>query len=135
MLSITASSEQYEKEYLEFIRHNDIKVIRAVNRKFPELSHNSPLTARFYDNFRAFLVGVLQEHTREVNALALHADDPLNDRFEAFFAAAAILKLAETRSTNPLATVPPDRTLLQDYTLSKRTKSDFLAGRRALKGI
>ena len=64
LLSITATAEQYEKEYLEFIRHNDIKVIRAVNRKFPELSHNAPLTARFYDNFRAFLLSVLQEHTQ-----------------------------------------------------------------------
>ena len=31
----TVSSEKYEKDYLEFIKHNDIKVIRAVNRKFP----------------------------------------------------------------------------------------------------
>jgi mRNA-degrading endonuclease YafQ of YafQ-DinJ toxin-antitoxin module len=135
LLSITTTSEQYEKEYLEFIRHNDIKVIRAVNRKFPELSHNAPLTARFYDNFRAFLAGVLQEHAREVNALALHEADPLNDRYEAFFAAASLLKMAETRSTNPLVPVPPDRTLLQDYTLSKRTKNDFLSGRRTLKSI
>lgn len=81
LLSLTSASEQYEKEYLEFIRHNDIKVIRAVNRKFPELSHNAPLTARFYDNFRAFLLIVLQEHTRELNVLAPSVEDPLNDRY------------------------------------------------------
>lgn len=28
-------SEKYEQEYLEFIKGNDIKVIRTVNRKFP----------------------------------------------------------------------------------------------------
>ena len=94
LLSITSTAEQYEKEYLEFIRHNDIKVIRAVNRKFPELSHNAPLTARFYDNFRAFLLSVLQEHTREINNLVLTADEPINDRYEAFFATAALLKMA-----------------------------------------
>jgi hypothetical protein len=92
--SLTAASEKYEKEYLEFIRHNDIKVIRAVNRKFPELSHNSPLTAKFYDNFRAFLAGVLQEHIREVTCATSSAEDPLNDRYEAFFAAASLYQLA-----------------------------------------
>jgi hypothetical protein len=46
--SIASHSEKYEKEYLDFIKHNDIKVIRAVNRKFPELCHNSPLNIKFY---------------------------------------------------------------------------------------
>lgn len=116
LLSLTSAAEKYEKEYLEFIRHNDIKVIRAVNRKFPELSHNSPLTAKFYENFRTLLVSVLQEHIRELNVLAATPVDPLNDRYEAFFAALAIHRLAESRSSNPLAAVSPDRTLVQDYT-------------------
>lgn len=33
--TFTQRSETYEKEYLDFIRHNDIKIIRTVNRKFP----------------------------------------------------------------------------------------------------
>jgi hypothetical protein len=135
LLAITATAEQYEKEYLEFIRHNDIKVIRAVNRKFPELSTNAPLNAKFYDNFRAFLLPLMQEHAREVNALALRTDDPISDRYEAFFALSAILRMAEERTNNPLAVVLPDRTIPQDYTSSKRTKNDFLALRRTFKSL
>lgn len=135
LLSITATAEQYEKEYLEFIRHNDIKVIRAVNRKFPELSTNAPLTAKFYDHFRAFLIPLLQEHARDVNALALRVEDPINDKYEAFFALSSIFILAETRSNNPITPVLPDRTIPQDYTASKRSKNDFLALRRTIKSL
>lgn len=135
LLSIIATAEQYEKEYLEFIRHNDIKVIRAVNRRFPELSTNAPLTAKFYDNFRTFLIPLMQEHVREVNSLALMTDGRISDKYEAFFALSSIFKLAETRSNNPITPVLPDRTIPQDYTASKRNKNDFLALRRSIKSL
>jgi len=38
----------FEKEYLDQIKHNDIKIIRTVNRKFPDLSHTAPISDRFY---------------------------------------------------------------------------------------
>jgi hypothetical protein len=58
---LTLSSEKYEKEYLEFIKSNDIKVIRAVNRKFPELCNNNPLTSRFYQHFKELVLQVLRQ--------------------------------------------------------------------------
>jgi hypothetical protein len=37
-------------------------VIRAVNRRFPELSKDAALTAKFYDNLRMFLGDIIKEH-------------------------------------------------------------------------
>lgn len=37
-------SQQYESLYLERIKHMDIKIIRTINRKFPDLSHRAPFS-------------------------------------------------------------------------------------------
>lgn len=54
---------------MEFVKHNDIKVIRAVNRKFPELCSNNPLTSRFYENFKELVASVIRQHDTELTAL------------------------------------------------------------------
>jgi hypothetical protein len=55
-----AYSEVLEKEYLEYIKHNDIKVIRSVNRKFPDLCHNAPISEKFYVSLRAYLTIIIR---------------------------------------------------------------------------
>ena len=77
----TIDSEKYEKEYLEFVKHNDIKVIRAVNRKFPELCSNNPLTSRFYDNFKQFMATIIKQHDMEITNLLTQGETALGDRF------------------------------------------------------
>lgn len=80
------------------------------------------------------MAGVVREHNEEVSGLA--SDDPLSDRYEASFSAYSIFKLAEARSSNPLASHLPEKPIiLSDYTLSKRSKSDFLCVKRSLPSL
>lgn len=50
---IEESSAKYEKTYLDYIKHADVKTIRQVNNKFKEFTLGSqPLSSEFYSKFR-----------------------------------------------------------------------------------
>lgn len=58
--SIADTGEIYEKEYLEQIKLNDIKNIRAVNKRFPDLCHNQTLPSKFYEALQEYLVHIIR---------------------------------------------------------------------------
>jgi hypothetical protein len=43
-----------QKEYIDIIKNNELKTIRMVNRKFPDLSHSAPLNERFYESLKSY---------------------------------------------------------------------------------
>ena len=96
-------SEQYEKEYLEFIKSNDIKVIRAVNRKFPELCNTQPLTGRFYENYRVFVAGIIKEHDAELETLLAQGESNLADKLEALKSLLMLHRVGELRADSTTA--------------------------------
>ena len=58
---IEESSAKYEKTYLDYIKHADVKIIRQVNTKFREFTLGSqPLTGEFYAKFRDYLAETLR---------------------------------------------------------------------------
>ena len=73
---MVAHSELYEKEYLEHIKHNDIKVIRTVNRKFPDLCSTAPISHKFYEALRAHLVPIIREHNHELMIIVTKTEQP-----------------------------------------------------------
>lgn len=133
---LTGCSEKYEKDYLEFIRYNDIRVIRAVNRKFPELCTNNPLSGRFHENFREFLGTVIRKHDNEVSNLIQQGEQDISDRFEALNSLYSVYKLTEIRSSAPKSTLLGEKpTLLENYSESKLTRSDYSNLKRRVKHI
>ena len=68
---------------MEFIKSNDIKVIRAVNRKFPELCNTQPITSRFYENYRVFVAEIIKEHDAELENMIAQGENNLADKIEA----------------------------------------------------
>ena len=79
---------------MEFIKYNDIRIIRSVNRKFPELCHSNPITSRFYENFKEFVLGVVREHDLEVGNLVEQGETALGDRLEALNSVLTIYRLS-----------------------------------------
>ena len=71
---IIDQTELYEKEYLEQIKLNDIKNIRAVNKKFPDLCHHNMVPASFYDSLQDYLVNFIRHHNHEVMLMLLKED-------------------------------------------------------------
>lgn len=51
---------RYEKEYLDYLKHLEVKVIRDVNNKFPELSNKNPFNKTFYKKIQAYLNSVMK---------------------------------------------------------------------------
>jgi hypothetical protein len=47
--------ELVEKEYLKHLKHKDIKLLREVNGKFPELSHDADFNMKFYEKIVGYL--------------------------------------------------------------------------------
>ena len=60
MEEIKCYSKRYEKEYLDVLKNTEISVIRAVNKRFPELSYNSALNDQFYRNYYSFFTDTLR---------------------------------------------------------------------------
>ena len=53
---IEESSAKYEKTYLDYIKHADVKTIRKVNAEFKEFTQGSlPLSQDFYTRLNQFL--------------------------------------------------------------------------------
>jgi hypothetical protein len=54
---------------LDVLKVTEISVIRAVNKKFPELSYNSPLSSQFYRTYHQHFTDALRlmNHTISSN--------------------------------------------------------------------
>ena len=58
--------KKYEKEYLDYLKNAEIIIVRAVNRKFPELSYTSTFSQNFYQQYKVYLISVLRMVNHEV---------------------------------------------------------------------
>lgn len=80
------------------------------------------------------MLQVLKEHSEVTANIVPTQQDPSNDRYQAFYVALMLYRMAESRITNNLASFSQDKiSIIQDYSLSKRQKNDFLALKRTLK--
>jgi len=56
------------------IKYSDIKIIRVVNRKFPDLCHNAHISEHFYSSLKGFLVPIIRGHNHNL-MLMMVADE------------------------------------------------------------
>jgi hypothetical protein len=70
---IQESAAKYEKTYLDYVKHTDVKTIRAVNLKFKELTnHTQPLNSDFFSRLAQFLAGVLKGANEGLGSIINH---------------------------------------------------------------
>lgn len=50
----------YEKEYLDYLKNLEVKVIREVNSKFSELSLKNPFCKSFYLKLKSYFASVMK---------------------------------------------------------------------------
>lgn len=51
---------RYEKEYLDYLKHLEVKVIREVNKKFPELCNRNSFNKTFYKKVQNYLISIMK---------------------------------------------------------------------------
>ena len=64
-----------------------------MNRKFPCLSHNAPLTARFYENFKNFMVFMIRQHNHSLMLLFNYKEEDLDKKESEEKESARLLKV------------------------------------------
>jgi hypothetical protein len=87
------------------MKHNEIKIIRMVNRKFPDLAHTAPLTERFYESLRLYALYLIREHNHELMQMQSeqqpeegdNAPTPLADKIQALEALYQIYAYSDKR--------------------------------------
>jgi len=93
---------RYEKEYLDYLKHLEVKVIREVNNKFSELCLKNPFCKSFYLKIKNYLVTVMKEVDKQLMELLKTKPKPeeYKDKVEAF---RALKKMYEFCQENTLS--------------------------------
>ena len=57
---------RYEKEYLDYLKHLEVRVIREVNNKFPELCNKNPFCKTLFKKIQAYLISTMKEVDKQL---------------------------------------------------------------------
>jgi hypothetical protein len=125
----------YEKEYLDYLKHLEVKVIREVNSKFSELCLRNPFCKSFYLKLKSYFASVMKQIDSlmmETLKSKLNTEDH-QDKVHAFKALCKLYEFCEENSLSENSSCKRTIEVCTDYKkVSKSKEIDYYSLRKVL---